>query len=76
MISKHGSPSPARPEWTSQRAFIISSVAAGSGVGVVVGMGGAALIAWLLPRRAMIEEMASGWWQTGTIAKSIPSRSW
>lgn len=39
----------------------------GSGVGVVVGIGGAALIAWLLPRRAMTEEMTSGWWQTGPV---------
>ena len=39
----------------------------GSGVGVVVGIGGAALIAWLLPRRALIEEMTSGWWQTGLV---------
>ena len=39
----------------------------GSGVGVVVGIGGAALIAWLLPRRAMTEEMTSGWWQTGMV---------
>ena len=39
----------------------------GSGVGVVVGIGGAALIAWLFPPRAMIEEMTSGWWQTGPV---------
>ena len=40
---------------------------AGSGVGIVVGIGGAALIAWLLPRRMMAEEMTSGWWQTGPL---------
>ena len=37
----------------------------GSGVVVVVGFAGAALIAWMLPRRAMVEEMTSGWRQTG-----------
>ena len=39
----------------------------GSGVVVVVGLAGAALIAWILPRRAMVEEMTSGWWQVGPI---------
>ncbi len=39
----------------------------GSGVVVVVGFAGAALIAWKLPRRAMVEEMTSGWWQIGAV---------
>ena len=38
-----------------------------SGIAVVVGFAGAALIAWMLPRRAMVEEMTSGWWQAGPI---------
>ena len=39
----------------------------GSGVVVVVGFAGAALIAWMLPRRAIAEEMTSGWWQAGPL---------
>lgn len=39
----------------------------GSGVAVVVGFAGAALIAWILPRRALVEEMTSGWWQVGPL---------
>ena len=38
-----------------------------SGISVVVGFAGAALIAWILPRRAMVEEMTSGWWQAGPL---------
>ncbi len=37
----------------------------GSGVGIVVGIGGAALIAWRLPRGALVAEMASAWWRSG-----------
>ena len=37
----------------------------GSGVVVLAGFAGAALIAWMLPRRAMVEEMTSGWRQAG-----------
>ena len=48
-------------EWVDQ----ISG--SGVGVGVVVGIGGAALISWLLPRRAIIEEMTSGSWQVGLV---------
>ncbi len=46
-------------EWADQIAS--------SGVAVVVGFAGAALIAWRLPRRALVEEMTSGWWQAGPL---------
>lgn len=39
----------------------------GSGIGIVVGIGGAALITWMLPRRLMTEEMTAGRWQTGPL---------
>ncbi|MDE2803199.1 MAG: hypothetical protein OXK21_10000, partial [Chloroflexota bacterium] len=36
---------------------------AGSGVIVALGIGGAALIAWRLPRAALVQEMTAGRWQ-------------
>lgn len=42
----------------------------GSGIVVVLGISGAALIAWRLPRLKLVEEMTAGVWQIGPVRLS------
>ena len=43
---------------------------AGSGIVVVVGIAGAAIIAWKLPKLALVEEMTAGEWRLGPLRLS------
>ena len=43
---------------------------AGSGVVVVAGIAGAALIAWKTPRRSLVDEMTAGVWRIGPVRLS------